>query len=145
MKTPEEIKKGLEICSDPNANCEGCPYCKNLLTYLDCSDALHYDNLLYIKQLESDLEHEKLSHQHTFEHAEMFKERLHELNKAELEGRLIILPYSPGTIVYAFDNACREAVPTKYSISMYGQRCALTKEEFYERLYKDYGIERKDH
>lgn len=48
MKTPEEIKRGLHVCSDNNENCFSCPYEK--VTF--CDDEMHVDALSYIKQLE---------------------------------------------------------------------------------------------
>ena len=53
MKTPEEIKIGLECssnCSDQGMKCRECPY-----QPLDCPD-LHADALAYIQQLETDKE-----------------------------------------------------------------------------------------
>lgn len=54
MKTPEEIKKGLEIC---RGKCTGnkphCPYDK----YVNgCEDTLNRDALAYIQQLEARME-----------------------------------------------------------------------------------------
>nr|DAI28100.1 MAG TPA: Protein of unknown function (DUF551) [Caudoviricetes sp.] len=54
MRTPEEIKKGLEIC---RGKCTGnkphCPYDK----YVNgCEDALNRDALAYIQQLEARME-----------------------------------------------------------------------------------------
>lgn len=52
MKTPEEIKKGLECCSDMNADCEGvCPYFMVEGCLKQCKD----DAIAYIQQLESRL------------------------------------------------------------------------------------------
>lgn len=48
MKTPFEIKNGLEIC--PKGLCEACPYPYSR----NCQDALVIDALAYIKQLEAD-------------------------------------------------------------------------------------------
>ena len=45
MKTPEEIKKGLEICG--GADCRGCPY-----DGTTCDNELNNDALAYIQQLE---------------------------------------------------------------------------------------------
>ena len=48
MKTPEEIKKGLECCADEGYSCAECPY-------ESCSDdwnAVERDALAYIQQLE---------------------------------------------------------------------------------------------
>lgn len=49
MKTPDEIKKGLECCQTP-IKCEQCPYepeCE-----LPFGDAINADALAYIQQLE---------------------------------------------------------------------------------------------
>lgn len=53
MKTPEEIKKGLEICGDAKCNCHdcrGCPY-----DGTTCDNELNNDALAYIQQLEQRL------------------------------------------------------------------------------------------
>ena len=47
MKTPEEIKKGLEYC--PLCN-KSCPYHNEK----DCYEKLHYDTLALINQLQED-------------------------------------------------------------------------------------------
>lgn len=46
MKTADQIKKGLECCSE--VSCEGCPYHGEN----DCSYAVVEDGLCYIRQLE---------------------------------------------------------------------------------------------
>lgn len=48
MKTPEEIKKGLECCI--SGDCDFCPYYK---AKMDCGDHLKSDALAYIQQLEA--------------------------------------------------------------------------------------------
>lgn len=51
MKTPEEIKKGLEICGDVKCHdCRGCPY-----DGTTCDNELNNDALAYIQQLEQRL------------------------------------------------------------------------------------------
>lgn len=53
MKTPEEIKKGLELCGDEKCNCHyciGCPY-----DGTTCDIELNNDALAYIQQLEQRL------------------------------------------------------------------------------------------
>lgn len=53
MKTPEEIKKGLECCYspvEPMLRCEACPYYGSII----CKMRLHTDSLAYIQQLERD-------------------------------------------------------------------------------------------
>ena len=47
MKTPEEIKKGLEICI-ADENCRGCPYDNG-----NCDMQLERDTLTYIQKLEA--------------------------------------------------------------------------------------------
>ena len=47
MKTPEEIKKWLEICI-ADKNCRGCPYNNG-----KCGMQLEIDALAYIQQLEA--------------------------------------------------------------------------------------------
>lgn len=47
MKTPEEIKKGLETCI-VYKNCRGCPYNNG-----NCGMQLEIDALAYIQQLEA--------------------------------------------------------------------------------------------
>lgn len=49
MKTPDEIKKGLECCAGmhDHAYCKQCPY-----AYVDC-DEMSRDALTYIQQLEA--------------------------------------------------------------------------------------------
>lgn len=51
MKTPEEIKKGLECCAYVNAPCEGCPF----ITDISCECIQHMSKcaLTYIHQLEN--------------------------------------------------------------------------------------------
>lgn len=55
MRTPEEIKKGLECYQmhdgDEYVDCSHCPY---YLTCTHCDIELHKDALAYIKQLEED-------------------------------------------------------------------------------------------
>ena len=51
MKTPDEIKKGLECCSDTDGfdgDCIKCPYKRELW----CGDKTKIDALEYIQQLE---------------------------------------------------------------------------------------------
>ena len=47
MKTPEEIKKGLEICI-VDKNCRDCPYNNG-----NCGMQLEIDALAYIQKLEA--------------------------------------------------------------------------------------------
>ena len=82
MKTPEEIKKGLECCrnvwvNDRWKNCDStCPY-QTEQSY--CKNALHHDALAYIQQLEAN---NKRYHQENTEmYAEMcmLREKVHRL------------------------------------------------------------------
>ena len=50
MKTPEEIKRGLEGCGGLDGDCENCPYDEQTIY---CNDRLMRDALAYIQQLES--------------------------------------------------------------------------------------------
>ena len=50
MKTPEEIKKGLEVCATLDGDCENCPYDDGM--QIMCVDRLRKDALSYIVQLE---------------------------------------------------------------------------------------------
>lgn len=49
MKTPDEIKKGLEYCSKVKGKCKDCPCYSDS----ECSIHLAADALAYIKQLEA--------------------------------------------------------------------------------------------
>lgn len=49
MKTPEEIKKGLEVCATLDGDCDSCPYDGKQLV---CVDMSRKDALAYITQLE---------------------------------------------------------------------------------------------
>lgn len=53
MKTPDEVKKGLECCVGPrklfDGQCGMCPY-----KYISC-DEMHKDALAYIRQLEAQI------------------------------------------------------------------------------------------
>ena len=51
MKTPDDIKKGLECCR--KGNCKGCPYKEG--EYIDCQEQLEKDALAYIEQLEAQM------------------------------------------------------------------------------------------
>ena len=54
MKTPEEIKKGLECCISDTYGCyEKCPYFNSLSNGVDCAVKMHADALAYINQLEA--------------------------------------------------------------------------------------------
>ena len=51
MKTPEEIKNALRMCSNWEKNCEECPY-KPMKIALSCSAKMKRDSIAYIEQLE---------------------------------------------------------------------------------------------
>lgn len=52
MKSPDDIKKGLELCGMLDGDCDNCPY-DNAKIY--CGDRLQKDALAYITQLEQRL------------------------------------------------------------------------------------------
>lgn len=53
-KTPDEIKKGLEICSNDTMLCyEKCPYFSSISNGVDCAVEMKADALAYIEQLEA--------------------------------------------------------------------------------------------
>ena len=55
MKTPDEIKKGLEWCINDTYGCnEKCPYFNSLSNGVDCAVKMHADALAYIRQLEAE-------------------------------------------------------------------------------------------
>lgn len=54
MKTPEEIKKGLEACGTLDGDCENCPYDDG--KQLTCAERLRRDALEYIQRLEEVIE-----------------------------------------------------------------------------------------
>lgn len=51
MKTPDEIKKGLRLCSTWETNCEECPYNVGGKIFA-CGCKLKGDALAYIEQIE---------------------------------------------------------------------------------------------
>lgn len=53
MKTPDEIKNGLNICANDEGKCGDCPYYNG---NLDCMGKLHRDAIAYIERLEGGLE-----------------------------------------------------------------------------------------
>lgn len=56
MKTPEEIKKGLDCCF-VTSNCDdGCPYDNNSCDYTFMNSSLFVDALAYIEQLEEQID-----------------------------------------------------------------------------------------
>lgn len=53
MKTPDDIKKGLECCINDSFGCsEKCPYFNSLSNGVDCAVKMHSDSFAYIQQLE---------------------------------------------------------------------------------------------
>ena len=76
--TPDEIKKALECCKQPD-ECSRCPYDGNIF----CQEQLSWEALDYIKQLESDLqllrndyEHSKSVVDETVERNQRLREKL---------------------------------------------------------------------
>ena len=55
MKTPEEIKRGLECCAI-RKTCNGCPYEDHTPLATDCMNTLEAEALAYIRQLERKVE-----------------------------------------------------------------------------------------
>lgn len=58
MKTPDEIKKGLEICfasPTPEDGCDRCPYISERMPTVTCGTSLKNDVLAYIHRLEAEL------------------------------------------------------------------------------------------
>lgn len=51
MRSPEEIKNGLECCV--NADCKACPYDSIGMSIFECNDALVRDAFAYITKLEA--------------------------------------------------------------------------------------------
>lgn len=63
MKTPDEIKKGLECCFTRGKGCDYCPYVDE--DGVICTNGeLGKDALAYIQQLEGELEDEKKRNQY---------------------------------------------------------------------------------
>jgi hypothetical protein len=54
MKTPDEIKRGLDCCRGIEAPCDGCPYNMETMDYDESVSMLHDDALAYIRQLEAE-------------------------------------------------------------------------------------------
>ena len=57
MKTPEEIKRGLDCClveDEDQCVCAPCPYAKNGNSTLTCDVEMGRDAVAYIQQLEQD-------------------------------------------------------------------------------------------
>ena len=50
MKSPDEIKKGMEHCIN-GTSCRGCPYCEECATASDCNP-MQKDLQGYVQQLE---------------------------------------------------------------------------------------------
>lgn len=88
MKSPEEIRKGLECCVDLEYKCFECPYNNG-----HCDDSLERDALAYIRQLEQRI----VEADKTYSHWISVKERLPEPNQDVLliahgwKGRLLYI------------------------------------------------------
>lgn len=52
MKSPDDVKKGLEHCIN-GTSCRGCPYCEECAIASDCNP-MHKDLQEYIKQLQDE-------------------------------------------------------------------------------------------
>lgn len=50
MKTPDDIKKGLDVCATLDGDCDNCPYDG---WQIFCADRLRKNALEYIQQLEA--------------------------------------------------------------------------------------------
>lgn len=82
MKTPDEIKKGLECCSSEAMFCAPeDPKCSYDCDSEECICRLMRDSLALIQQLEAELADEKSNHQHTIDIAEKQKEQIYKLKK----------------------------------------------------------------
>lgn len=79
MKTPEEIKKGLEYLSIKDI-VKKLDMWKEGIAYDYAEDAAS-DAIAYIQRLEADLKQEKADHQHTYECAEVFQKENAELKR----------------------------------------------------------------
>ena len=55
MKTPEEIRRGLECCAI-RKSCAACPYNGVKTPTQDCMDLMQSDGLAYIRKLEREAE-----------------------------------------------------------------------------------------
>ena len=53
MKTPDEIKKGLEFCASVNAPCTSCPFRTGIGA--ECIQHMSECALVYIQQLENQI------------------------------------------------------------------------------------------
>lgn len=82
MKTPDEIKKGLECCTNDAILCsEKCPYYNPLSNGVDCAGKMHTDALALIQQLEADLEIAKIQNQHISEVASAYEKDIEKLER----------------------------------------------------------------
>lgn len=54
MKTPEEIKNALRLCSTWGKNCEECPY-KPMKKAISCSAEMKRDSITMIEHLEANV------------------------------------------------------------------------------------------
>lgn len=80
VKTPDEIKKGLEYCSG-KGSCSICPYNTPKQYSGKCVREAMGDCHAYIQQLEAELADAKRNHQHTIDIAEKQKEQIDKLKK----------------------------------------------------------------
>lgn len=89
MKTPEEIKLGLECCSS-TANCaDGCPYHVTVegslgCDEMGCDDSLLPDALALIQQLEWEVD--------SLKHDESFWRAIAKLNDKTIDEQMALIP-----------------------------------------------------
>ena len=133
-RTPDEIKKGLECCSNVNFVCnEECPYYKSLSEGEDCCLKKNADALALIQQLERDKAW-------AGEMSDMLREenkRL-EAQNAELSGKIGQLQAERDAAVKSLRGRCFECKHNKTSVCLicskdkelkYWQWRGVTKEE----------------
>lgn len=76
MKTPEKIKKGLELCGVLDGDCENCPYDDG--PKLLCVDRLRKDAIAYIQQLEETVAKQNEKHKRLLETASILSDAIYE-------------------------------------------------------------------
>lgn len=85
-KTPDEIKKGLEICSNDTMLCyEKCPYFSSISNGVDCAVEMKADALAYIQKLEAELYNTRLSFAQQTREVEEYKVALLKQVKKTIE------------------------------------------------------------
>ena len=81
MKTPEEIKKGLEYCNEEHEDCKGCTYFDDEDYEMKCLDSVMVDALAYIQQLEETVARYKERHKRLLETASILSDAVDELEQ----------------------------------------------------------------